>query len=99
MRDVHYRQAYLYFIYKVISIEAPKSNFQGIPLLPDLPEDKISSPAYKNEWNRCNLIDLQVLIEIEREKKPNKALYNTDATYTKIWDKRNFERINQNFEP
>lgn len=63
------------------------------------PEDKISSPAYKNEWNRCNLIDLQVLIEIEREKKPNKALYNTDATYTKIWDKRNFERIKQNFEP
>lgn len=59
----------------------------------------ISSPAYKNEWNRCNLIDLQVLIEIEREKKPNKALYNTDATYTKIWDKRNFERIKQNFEP
>ncbi len=58
----------------------------------------ISSPAYKNEWNRCNLIDLQVLIEIEREKKPNKALYNTDATYTKIWDKRNFERIKQNFE-
>ena len=30
----------------------------------------ISSPAYKNEWNRCNLIDLRVLIEIEREKKP-----------------------------
>lgn len=59
----------------------------------------ISSPAYKNEWNRCNLIDLQVLIEIEREKKPNKALYNIDATYTKIWDKRNFERIKQNFEP
>lgn len=59
----------------------------------------ISSPAYKNEWNRCNLIDLQVLIEIERGKKPNKALYNTDATYTKIWDKRNFERIKQNFEP
>ena len=58
----------------------------------------ISSPAYKKEWNRCNLIDLQVLIEIEREKKPNKALYNTDATYTKIWDKRNFERIKQNFE-
>lgn len=58
----------------------------------------ISSPAYKNEWNRCNLIDLQVLIEIEREKKPNKALYNTDVTYTKIWDKRNFERIKQNFE-
>lgn len=59
----------------------------------------ISSPAYKNEWNRCSLIDLQVLIEIERGKKPNKALYNTDATYTKIWDKRNFERIKQNFEP
>lgn len=58
----------------------------------------ISSPAYKKEWNRCNLIDLQVLIEIEREKKPNKVLYNTDATYTKIWDKRNFERIKQNFE-
>lgn len=58
----------------------------------------ISSPVYKKEWNRCNLIDLQVLIEIEREKKPNKALYNTDATYTKIWDKRNFERIKQNFE-
>lgn len=58
----------------------------------------ISSPAYKKEWNRCNLIDLQVLIEIEREKKPNKTLYNTDATYTKIWDKRNFERIKQNFE-
>lgn len=58
----------------------------------------ISSPAYKKEWNRCNLIDLQVLIEIECEKKPNKALYNTDATYTKIWDKRNFERIKQNFE-
>ena len=30
----------LYFIYKVISIEAPKSNFQGIPLLPGLPVDK-----------------------------------------------------------
>ena len=58
-----------------------------------------TSPTYKNEWNRCNLIDLQVLIEIEREKKPNKALYNIDATYTKIWDKRNFERIKQNFEP
>lgn len=60
----------------------------------------ISSPTYKNEWERCNLIDLQVFIEIECEnkKKPNKALYNTDATYTKIWDKRNFERIKQNFE-
>lgn len=57
-----------------------------------------TSPTYKKEWDRCNLIDLQVLIEIEREKKPNKALYNTDATYTKIWDKRNFERIKQNFE-
>lgn len=40
MKKFHYRQAYLYFIYKVISIEAPKSNFQGIPLLPDLPVDK-----------------------------------------------------------
>ena len=40
VRDVHYRQAYMYFIYKVISIEAPKSNFQGIPLLPGLPVDK-----------------------------------------------------------
>ena len=51
--------------------------------------------------SRCYcLIDLQVFIEIECEnkKKPNKALYNTDATYTKIWDKRNFERIKQNFE-
>ena len=37
MKNFHYRQAYLYFIYKVISIEAPKSNFQGIPLLPGLP--------------------------------------------------------------
>ena len=40
MKNFHYRQAYLYFIYKVISIEAPKSNFQGIPLLSDLPVDK-----------------------------------------------------------
>ena len=40
VRDVHYRQAYLYFIYKVISIEAPKSNFQEIPLLLGLPVDK-----------------------------------------------------------
>ena len=40
MRDVHYRQTYMYFIYKVISIEAPKTNFQGIPLLQDLPVDK-----------------------------------------------------------
>ena len=40
MTNFHYRQAYLYFIYKVISIEAPKSNFQGIPLLSDLPVDK-----------------------------------------------------------
>lgn len=40
VRDVHYRQAYLYFIYKVISREAPKTNFQGIPLLPGLPVDK-----------------------------------------------------------
>ena len=40
MKNFHYRQAYLHFIYKVISIEAPKSNFQGIPLLPDLPVDK-----------------------------------------------------------
>lgn len=28
MKNFHYRQACLYFIYKVISIEAPKSNFQ-----------------------------------------------------------------------
>ena len=40
VRDVHYRQAYMYFIYKVISIEAPKTNFQGIPLLLGLPADK-----------------------------------------------------------
>ena len=40
MKNFHYRQACLYFIYKVISIEAPKSNFQGIPLLSDLPVDK-----------------------------------------------------------
>ena len=40
VKNVHCRQAYLYFVYKVISIEAPKSNFQGIPLLPDLPADK-----------------------------------------------------------
>ena len=40
MKNFHDRQAYLYFIYKVISIEAPKSNFQGIPLLSDLPVDK-----------------------------------------------------------
>jgi hypothetical protein len=40
VRDVHYRQAYMYFIYKVISIEAPKTNFQGIPLLLGLPVDK-----------------------------------------------------------
>ena len=40
MKNFHYRQAYLYFIYKVISIEAPKSNFQGIPLLQGLPVDK-----------------------------------------------------------
>ena len=40
VRDVHYRQAYMYFIYKVISIEAPKTNFQGIPLRSDLPVDK-----------------------------------------------------------
>lgn len=40
MKDFHYRQACLYFIYKVISIEALKSNFQGIPLLSDLPVDK-----------------------------------------------------------
>lgn len=59
-----------------------------------------TSPTYKKEWERCNLIDLQVFIEIECEnkKKPNKALYNTDATYTKTWDKRSFERIKQNFE-
>lgn len=35
-----YQEESLYFIYKVISIEAPKSNFQGIPLLSDLPVDK-----------------------------------------------------------
>lgn len=58
----------------------------------------LSSPAYKKEWNRCNLIDLQVLIETERGMKPNKTLYNADATYTKIRDKRDFERIKQNFE-
>ena len=40
MKNFHHRQACLYFIYKVISIEAPKSNFQGIPLLSDLPVDK-----------------------------------------------------------
>ena len=40
MKIFHYRQACLYFIYKVISIEALKSNFQGIPLLKDLPVDK-----------------------------------------------------------
>ena len=40
MKKFHYRQACLYFIYKVISIEAPKSNYLGIPLLSDLPVDK-----------------------------------------------------------
>ncbi len=57
-----------------------------------------SSHTYKEEWHRCNLIDLQVLIETERGMKPNKTLYNADATYTKIRDKRDFERIKQNFE-
>ncbi len=37
---LHCQQACLHFIYKVISIEAPKSNFQGIPLQSDLPVDK-----------------------------------------------------------
>lgn len=40
VKNVHFRQAYLYFVYKVISIEAPKSNFQEIPLQSDLPGDK-----------------------------------------------------------
>ena len=40
MKNFHYRQAYLYFVHKVISIETPKSNFQEIPLQSDPPEDK-----------------------------------------------------------
>ena len=51
MKNFHYRQAYLYFIYKVISIEAPKSNFQGIPLLPGLPVDKKRVRIWVHSWS------------------------------------------------
>lgn len=40
MKNFHYRQAYLYLIYKVISIEALISNSQEIPLQSDLPVGK-----------------------------------------------------------
>ena len=56
-----------------------------------------TSPTYKEEWERCNIIDLQVRIELDSNQPPNKKL-EQDTYYIKLREKLKFEKFRTEFQ-
>lgn len=56
-----------------------------------------TSPTYKKEWERCNLIDLQVRIELDSNQPPKKK-FEQDAYYIKLREKLKFEKFRTEFQ-
>lgn len=56
-----------------------------------------TSPTYKEEWERCNLIDLQVRIELDGNQPPKKK-FEQDAYYIKLRERLEFEKFRTEFQ-
>lgn len=55
-----------------------------------------TSPTYKEEWERCNLIDLQVRIELDSNQPPTE--HDHDDFYIKLREKLEFEKFRTEFQ-